>query len=99
MFLKTRLWQDDQGVQWRRRGDGLLKKRRARALIMNSEVIVIHEYEDDVRVVAPWQRNEFWESVSVSLTERDADESGSRFAAVEFVDEAHHKLVMICEVC
>jgi hypothetical protein len=95
--LAGKIWTDDQGVTWRRRGQGLLTPKQARKLLARSDVLVmhvylgaVHEHQGADRAGLTYEIEEYWAGHAQPM---------AYFDVGEFRNDAHHVMLMIVEGC
>jgi hypothetical protein len=88
-------YEDQAGVQWRRR-KGELDPKRFLRLLNDASVIVVHQYLwDPIREVDPGDRQRFWTNALAKM----AASRSSDFMGSEYVNDAHQHLLFISESC
>jgi hypothetical protein len=94
--IRDRRWTDRHGAQWRMRG-GLLTARQARRLLRRPDVIVLHIYGFDPRLVTGLERD----ALTARIEEFFAGYAPpmSDFAIAEFRNGQRQVMLVVQESC
>ncbi|MFD1151434.1 hypothetical protein [Saccharothrix hoggarensis] len=99
-------WTDEDGVVWTRGRPRVLTERDARRLVLRASTLVVVERSvDDLVVLDPAVRREFWAShVAGHVDERTGEpvppnHLGLTYAASPWTDGSGRRLVLLAEEC
>ena len=95
--LGGRVWVDDGGARWHRRGDAPLPPRQARTLLHRPDASVMHVRGGPVHEHAGTDRESLVEAVEIFWA-GDADPM-TTFEVGEFRNDTHQVLAMVVEGC
>jgi hypothetical protein len=88
---------DAVGVLWRIRGGELSWTRIAR-LVRDPQTSVVHVYLNDVRTIAPEDREAFLQKISWYVAGPVPDDH-TEFRVAEFKDDDHRSMILVEETC
>lgn len=95
--LGSKVWVDDRGTEWHRRGADTLAPRQARKLLSRPEVVFMHVFGGPAHEHVGSDRESLAADVE-AFWAGDADPM-TTFDVGEFRNEAHQVMVMIVEGC
>ena len=94
-LAKEREFEDADKVTWTRRGSGALNGKALGKRLLNERVLVWYEYGTDVTVVAPSDRERFWQQAQ----DRMQESVHSEFQGYEFKSASGVILLVVQERC
>lgn len=97
-LLTHRLWTDDDGIEWRRRGEGDLAVKQARRLLAREDVLLMHVFLGAAHLHEGPDREGLVADIEQNLTSRNLDPMHT-YDFGEFRDDNRRTMLMVVERC